>query len=176
MMSLLPKTKGTSSSLSTMLVPLPLEGKDLQYMLITDGPTIERLLLRQNINHFAQAKVTPLAPSQIMEKLGCGAQSRLSDSILDSTADIPSITPDHWAQAFLKKCYRRQPEINVDFTIHSVISKLQKWRETTSTSPSGRHLGHYHALFRPYLLSGSANDDDRADFEDMRDKILDTHF
>ena len=25
----------------------------------------------------------------------------------------------------------------------------RKWKERTTTSPSGRHLGHYHALFAP---------------------------
>jgi hypothetical protein len=28
----------------------------------------------------------------------------------------------------------------------------QRWRETTSTSPSGRHLGHYHAIIQDDTL------------------------
>ena len=73
MMLTLPTTKRSLSLLSTMLVPLPLEGKKLEYMLITDGPTIEHLLFCQNIQYFAQSKVTLLAPSQVMNKVGVGA-------------------------------------------------------------------------------------------------------
>ena len=52
-------------------------------MLITDGPTIEleHLLLCQNIKHFSQAEVTPLASLQVMHKIVFGAQSRISKLI-----------------------------------------------------------------------------------------------
>jgi hypothetical protein len=32
-------------------------------------------------------------------------------------------------------------------TIESFRGKMRKWRESTTTSPSGRHLGRYKALF-----------------------------
>jgi hypothetical protein len=32
------------------------------------------------------------------------------------------------------------------FTFESFTSAIKKWRESTSTSPSGRHLGHYKSL------------------------------
>ena len=35
---------------------------------------------------------------------------------------------------------------------------FRKWRESTSTSPSGRHLGHYKALLRAELEEENEDD------------------
>ena len=34
------------------------------------------------------------------------------------------------------------------------ISKIKNWKESTSTSPSGLHLGHYHAMVARHDYSG----------------------
>ena len=31
-----------------------------------------------------------------------------------------------------------------------MMEGYRNWKEQTTTSPSGRHLGHYHALYRPF--------------------------
>jgi hypothetical protein len=36
--------------------------------------------------------------------------------------------------------------MNCDIDIHTFTATLRKWSEGTSTSPSGRHLGHYKCL------------------------------
>ena len=38
--------------------------------------------------------------------------------------------------------------------------KLQAWRETTTTSPSGLHLGHYKALFAKHSFSHIPEEED----------------
>ena len=61
LMKSLPSTKKCHSGpLMKILVPLPLEGKELSYMPITNGKIIENVLLRQNKLHFSQASDTPL--------------------------------------------------------------------------------------------------------------------
>jgi exonuclease III len=55
MMSELPFKMNCPRGISSILVPLPKEGLELEYLQITDGPTIERLILNRNIRHFRQA-------------------------------------------------------------------------------------------------------------------------
>jgi type IV secretory pathway ATPase VirB11/archaellum biosynthesis ATPase len=49
MMSELPSKMNCPGGISSILVPLPKEGTELEYFAIMDGPTIERLILNRNI-------------------------------------------------------------------------------------------------------------------------------
>jgi hypothetical protein len=53
-----------------------------------------------------------------------------------------------------------------------MMNKYKRWKESTSTSPSGRHLGHFHALFRPLKAK---NDEDRERSEGIRLEIIELH-
>ena len=48
-------------------------------------------------------------------------------------------------QVFLEECRRpaRVTQISTFITIEDFRQMVKEWKETTSTSPSGRHLGHY---------------------------------
>ena len=50
-------------------------------------------------------------------------------------------------QLFLKHLVRVTPTdtFNATISLKDFRQKMKKWRESTSTSPSGRHLGHYKA-------------------------------
>ena len=61
-----------------MLVPLPMEGSELRFGEVTDGPTIERLFLDRNERHFSQAGNTPLESNEVIEKLGFGGTTLLA--------------------------------------------------------------------------------------------------
>jgi hypothetical protein len=53
-----------------------------------------------------------------------------------------------------------------------MMGKYKRWKKRTSTSPSGRHLGHFHALFRPL----KAKDDEERDLlEGKRQDIVELH-
>ena len=52
------------------------------------------------------------------------------------------------------------------------MNKYKKWNEKTTTSPSGRHLGHFHALFRAFSYK---DDDEKKEIEKMRDVIIEMH-
>lgn len=55
-------------------------------------------------------------------------------------------------QVFLEEC-RRPPHVSlVDsaISVKDFIAAVKAWKEATSTSPSGRHLGHY----RTAILDG----------------------
>jgi hypothetical protein len=38
------------------------------------------------------------------------------------------------------------PDMDCEISKHTFVSTIRKWAEKTSTSPSGRHLGHYKCL------------------------------
>ena len=44
-------------------------------------------------------------------------------------------------------------EISTELTVQQFISGIKIWKETTSTFPSGRNLGHYKAIIRDAGLS-----------------------
>ena len=44
-------------------------------------------------------------------------------------------------------------EISTDLTVQQFILEIKIWKETTSTSPSGRHLGHYKAIIGDTTLA-----------------------
>jgi hypothetical protein len=53
------------------------------------------------------------------------------------------------------------------------LAKLKRWPEKTSTSPSGIHLGHYHALFKPHGLKEDSPAE--RNLADQRHLLLNAH-
>ena len=75
LMKSLPKSgrkKKAGGPLSCILVPLPKEGTEIEWYAITDGPTIEKVILGRNKRHFSQAGETPLVMDEIIELFGPG--------------------------------------------------------------------------------------------------------
>ena len=132
-------------------VPIPTEGDTLQYMEITDGPTIERLLLDRNIRHFRQAEGTPLASPECINAIGFGGTSPLAQELLHGSGDIDNITTNAASQLFLSEMKQASASINVTLTKEEMMNRCKGWSKGTTTSiGSGRHLGHFAALWRPF--------------------------
>ena len=55
------------------------------------------------------------------------------------------------------------------------MNRYKKWNERTATSPSWRHLGHFHALFGPFKYNLD-NARDKAEVEEKRELSFDVHF
>ena len=51
----------------------------------------------------------------------------------------------------------------------NINKDLEKWKESTTTSPPGRHLGHHHSLSSP---DGTQYNKDKEDFSDRMWHIL----
>lgn len=49
--------------------------------------------------------------------------------------------------------------IDINISYKEFTTGFKKWRENTSTSPSGRHLGHYKALLRAEMKDDNASSD-----------------
>jgi hypothetical protein len=172
MMSELPSKMNCPGGISSILVPLPKEGIELEYLAITDGPTIESLILRRNIRHFRQAENTPLATPAVIRQIGFGADTDRAEQLLDGTDDPTDITDDEWSRYLLTSMKRHSEELEITITAEKMMNKYRRWKERTSTSPSGRHLGHFHALFRPLKAK---DDDDRDRLEGIRTDIIEMH-
>ena len=172
MMSELPSKMKCPGGVSSILVPLPKEGIDLEYLAITDGPTIENLILNRNIRHFRQAETTPLATPEVIRKIGFGADTDRAEKILEGIDDPTDITDDEWSRYLLTSMKRHSKELVIKITEEKMMNKYKRWKERTSTSPSGRHLGHFHSLFRPMKAK---DDKDRERLEDIRIAIIELH-
>lgn len=97
--------------------------------------------MNQTIKHFSQATSTPLP---------------LEGSIVHFPRTIHPWglmkTPVPDTTNGLKKYFLRElntPEISTAITPEDFQPGINKWKEKTSTSLLGRHLGHYHAQILP---------------------------
>jgi hypothetical protein len=102
-------------------------------------------LLTQNRLHFGQADGTPLTTPQFTREIDWMASTDSAelilqgDYILDELTDLQGL--------LLKHCQSPKLDaISPYITEDEFISKFKSWKERTSTSPSGLHLGHYKAL------------------------------
>ena len=62
--------------------------------------------------------------------------------------------------------------IKIDISPDDMMNRYKNWNEKTTTSPSGRHLGHYHALFRPFKYN---NEEEKEELERKRNVIIQLH-
>jgi hypothetical protein len=102
-------------------------------------------LLTRNRLHFGQAKGTPFTEPIFTHHLDWAASTETAELILEGEFDATELSD---IQALLMKhCARQHTDVlPLAITEAQFISKFKLWKENTSTSPSGLHLGHYKAL------------------------------
>jgi len=157
------KTSSSSSTLDQLDIPdnwpppftnlecitsLPDPKQAPTWKTITNVSEIEYYLLLRNRLHFGQAKVTPFAQPPFKQDIPWGTDNCQSNAILDGTYVPPSSVPK-LCTAVLQQSKQRFSTnvIEASLNLDSFKGKIRKWRESTTTSPSGRHLGRYKALF-----------------------------
>jgi len=117
----------------------------LTWKTITKPDEIEYYIQLRNQGHFGQAQGTPFTEPPLSEQIDWAATTATSESILSGTytSNIPH------CQAFLDTCRTASDLDIIPKRIEETefAGKIKSWRETTSTSPSGRHLGRYKALY-----------------------------
>ena len=117
------------------------------WITVTTPATIEAFLQARNQKHFGQAEGTPLTLEPLKTQLDWSARSATAELVLSGEFNEHDI--DCTTKLLLQHCRQvRDPGENSPMiTEESFRGKFQKWAEATTTSPSGRHLGHYKALF-----------------------------
>lgn len=146
---------------------------------VIDVPTeILTQLQQRNQKHFGQAQGTPFTIPPLSDDLGFTSMTPSGKLILDGQYDIAHLDAsvqllvNHLQSNTRAHETPHTPSIaNEDF-----VNKLKTWRESTSTSPSGLHLGHYKALLARHEFSDlSDKDPRRAQLDQQQEEILSVH-
>lgn len=124
-----------------------------QWKTITNPAEVEFYIRLRNKNHFGQAQGTPFTIEPLQDNLNWEATTNLSNEILQNGYDpayyedeLDSI-PQYVSLLHTCKAVSTLDAIPAEITEEDFSSRIRRWRETTTTSPSGRHLGRYKALF-----------------------------
>ena len=111
---------------------------------------IEFLIRIRNQRHFGQAETegTPFTQEPLKHRFNWSASTREAELVLEgeySSTDIDDIS-----RLLLDNLTRVTDldSVPAKVTVEQMKGKYSKWNEATSTSPSGRHLGHYKVLFK----------------------------
>jgi hypothetical protein len=126
-----------------------------QWQTVTDPVTIKHYLLLGNHLHFGQAQGTPFGQAQgtpftedpLCSDLDWAASTPQAEEVLAGTYTTNVGIPQCTALLQACKAIADLDTIPTELTMDDFHGKIQAWKETTSTSPSGRHLGRYKALF-----------------------------
>ena len=153
------KDSARQTGLSRIDVPMdPLEDpKKCSHWKTIDTPDeITQYLLERNKTHFGQAKGTPFTVSPLNVAVDFRSSTETCELILEgkySNQDLDRLT-----QLVLKHLKHKAPIDVIPSTISEadIAKKFSVWPEKTSTSPSGRHLGHYRSLL-PRETSNNPN-------------------
>ncbi len=133
----------------------------LSHILIPDGISTTRIQNRQemedrlhtrNKHHFAQAHPTPCANGPLADLLGPSGMNTTTTEILNGTWDPiyrADLAPS--SHHILYELKQQRQTLPTTFTFDDMIRGFQKWRESTTTSPSGKHLGIYRTLTKTYI-------------------------
>ena len=132
-------------------------------------------LQRRNKVHFGQAHGTPFTVDPLSEHLGFTGHTDAGAAILSGTYDISGYEDNarlllqHLQQSSEMMATPSFPTISDE----DIIQKLKIWTESTTTSPSGLHLGHYKALVARHSFSTTLPEDMlTSDFKSQREELV----
>eukprot|EP00980_Cylindrotheca_fusiformis_P029612 scaffold23609_cov122-Cylindrotheca_fusiformis.AAC.1 len=135
-------------------------------MVIDSRKELEEALLQRNQRHFAAAEGTPFTCPPLSEgnsENHFSLPAQLPDGAFPETQAVVDI---------LQSCAHSPPPSWSDQVLFAQFLQegLNKWRESTATSPSGRHLGLYKALLMAYYnKSGEFGPNETEDSESSDD-------
>jgi hypothetical protein len=142
-----PKSTG---GLSYILVPEKFKAEDFPYdpnhietwEQIHDPELIQDLVQKQNLAHFGQADGTPFTKLPLTS-INWQADTIEAQEILRGSIPTSILTENQYVTKILQYIANRTdlPQIDTWISPEQVGQGFRKWRESTSTSPSGCHLG-----------------------------------
>ena len=182
------RTKGVRSGVTRIEIPRH-EGTDPKtcsdWIQVDIPSEVLRLLQQRNQSHFGQAFGTPFTIPPLATDLGFDGSTAAGDRILNGTYDHPDLDSNvRLLLSHLKYVDEIQNhDIRPTISSEKFSSKLKIWSESTTTSPSGLHLGHFKALIAKHSFSSDSFDEDltvsdriqRAELDAKQRDLFDLH-
>ncbi len=130
---------------------------DIIWDSLLDLSSIDKNLLRFNRQHFRAAATSPCGHGIIHDKLSFTSLSPAASALLAGTIPKDWYGNDTLLREFLTSFIipdhtKSMSPIETSITSSDVHKGFSQWKEKTSTSPSGRHLGHYKAAIQNETL------------------------
>lgn len=117
-----------------------------QWKRVTDPNLVEATLYKRNVNHFQAAHGSPFTINPVLQDFDWQVSSPQFEATLQGN---PPIYDDLLLNKLLRRLKRKVAPTCPTLTTTDFIRRIRRWRESTTTSPSGRHLGHYRSLLPP---------------------------
>ena len=140
-----------SQGLNSVIIPNAEASARTQQTLITNPKEVETKIIQRNIIHFGQAEGTPFTQPRLTQALGYTGVTDVATRILkghDMSVLLDSLGSGERRTLRQLNDGETSKTISINISFEEFNTGFRKWREATSTSPSGRHLGHYKALLR----------------------------
>ena len=129
---------------------------------------IDKQIYHHNINHFMKPRTSrsPFATNPLLGHLGHGATTpEANDFVWNPDHELPRDIPN-LARKILDKLrphHNEPPPANSEITPKDLIAAFTAWKEKTSTSPAGTHLGHYKVWLRNYMSNDEAKEEGKGE-------------
>ena len=135
---------------------------DVRWETILDREEIERYLLAYNQRSFRAAAASPCGHGVVLDQITFTTMSNAATEFMEGLVPPEWHEDNSMLKEFLHSFYAQthsaqsgegRRTIRTRIRAIDITKGFGKWREATSTSPSGRHLGHYKAIIQdPTLL------------------------
>jgi hypothetical protein len=103
--------------------------------------------LAHTLSHFAQAHGTPCTVPPLSTSLNFSGVTSNGHNILNGNHNMVN-TNNKYVNAILAELKQVRDTLPHEMSLKAMITGLSKLRETTTTSPSGKHLGIYKSLIQ----------------------------
>jgi hypothetical protein len=122
---------------------------------ITDQAIILQHILAVNVRQYNQAELTPFGSGQLARAVGSLADTSFSKSLLDGSFTSYSCVLDETGKLLSNLAIPLQlapQNISASLTPDQFVNTYKVVKECTSSSLSGRHVGHYKAVLEDSSL------------------------
>ena len=133
---------------------------------VDDPEDIERCLISRNRAYLSQAQGTPFTITPLKNLLGKDSFTPFENSLLLGTADLNKLPLSSLQKLYLSEIKKSLATLSSPLYHHISLTDMtqgfKKWKESTTISPSTRHLGRYTSFL---VSDGKVNDTDYCSFK-----------